>query len=85
MKGIAGLAQQEKGMNAGGRFARIAHGMQRRTRTANQIATGQTQVAIAGGVDSISMRTRQEPAKANGRFLRLRMGWSASSGGRFSR
>ena len=31
---------------------------------ANQIATGQTQVAIAGGVDSISMRTRQEPGKA---------------------
>jgi acetyl-CoA acyltransferase len=31
---------------------------------ANQIASGQTQVAIAGGVDSISMRTRQQPAKA---------------------
>jgi acetyl-CoA acyltransferase len=31
---------------------------------ANQIASGQTQVAIAGGADSISMRTRQEPAKS---------------------
>ncbi len=31
---------------------------------ANQIASGNTQVAIAGGVDSISMRTRQEPGKA---------------------
>ena len=31
---------------------------------ANQIASGQTEVAIAGGVDSISMRTRQEPGKA---------------------
>jgi acetyl-CoA acyltransferase len=31
---------------------------------ANQIASGQTQVAIAGGVDSISMRTRQEAGKS---------------------
>jgi len=39
-------------------------GLQSIAIAANQIATGQTQVAIAGGVDSISMRTRQEPAKA---------------------
>ena len=31
---------------------------------ANQIASGQTHVAIAGGVDSISMRTRQTTGKA---------------------
>jgi acetyl-CoA acyltransferase len=31
---------------------------------ANQIASGQTQVAIAGGVDSISMRNRMEAGKA---------------------
>ena len=31
---------------------------------ANQIASGQTDVAICGGVDSISMRTRQEAGKA---------------------
>ena len=31
---------------------------------ANQIASGQSQVAIAGGVDSISMQQRQQPAKA---------------------
>ena len=30
----------------------------------NQIASGQTDIAMAGGVDSISMRTRQEPGKA---------------------
>ncbi|MBX3706339.1 MAG: thiolase family protein [Pseudomonadales bacterium] len=39
-------------------------GLQTIAMAANQIATGQTQVAIAGGVDSISMRTRMEPAKA---------------------
>lgn len=39
-------------------------GLQTIAMAANQIATGQTQVAIAGGVDSISMRTRQQPAKA---------------------
>ena len=39
-------------------------GLQSIAIAANQIATGQTQVAIAGGVDSISMRTRQEPGKA---------------------
>ncbi len=39
-------------------------GLQSIAIAANQIATGQTQVAIAGGVDSISMRTRQEAAKA---------------------
>jgi len=39
-------------------------GLQTIAMAANQIATGQTQVAIAGGVDSISMRTRQEPGKA---------------------
>ncbi|MEZ5560297.1 MAG: thiolase family protein [Pseudomonadales bacterium] len=39
-------------------------GLQTIAMAANQIASGQTQVAIAGGVDSISMRTRQEPAKA---------------------
>jgi len=39
-------------------------GLQSIALAANQIASGQTQVAIAGGADSISMRTRQEPAKA---------------------
>lgn len=39
-------------------------GLQTIAMAANQIATGQTQVAIAGGVDSISMRTRQTAAKA---------------------
>jgi acetyl-CoA acyltransferase len=39
-------------------------GLQTIAMAANQIASGQTQVAIAGGVDSISMRNRQEPAKA---------------------
>ena len=39
-------------------------GLQSIAIAANQIATGQPQVAIAGGVDSISMRTRQEPGKA---------------------
>jgi acetyl-CoA acyltransferase len=39
-------------------------GLQTIAMAANQIATGQTQVAIAGGVDSISMRNRQQPAKA---------------------
>jgi acetyl-CoA acyltransferase len=39
-------------------------GLQTIAMAANQIASGQTEVAIAGGVDSISMRTRQEPGKA---------------------
>ena len=39
-------------------------GLQAIAIAANQIASGQTEVAIAGGVDSISMRTRQEPGKA---------------------
>lgn len=39
-------------------------GLQSIAIAANQIATGQTEVAIAGGVDSVSMRTRQEPGKA---------------------
>ena len=39
-------------------------GLQSIAIAANQIASGNTQVAIAGGVDSISMRTRQEPGKA---------------------
>jgi len=39
-------------------------GLQSIAMAANQIATGQTEVAIAGGVDSISMRTRQQPGKA---------------------
>lgn len=39
-------------------------GLQSIAIAANQIASGQTQVAIAGGVDSISMRNRQEPGKA---------------------
>jgi acetyl-CoA acyltransferase len=39
-------------------------GLQSIALAANQIAMGQTEVAIAGGVDSISMRTRQEPGKA---------------------
>ncbi len=39
-------------------------GLQSIAIAANQIAHGQTQVAIAGGVDSISMQQRQQPAKA---------------------
>ncbi len=39
-------------------------GLQSIAIAANQIASGQTQVAMAGGADSISMRNRQEPAKA---------------------
>ncbi len=39
-------------------------GLQSIAFAANQIASGQTQVAIAGGVESISMRTRQESGKA---------------------
>ena len=39
-------------------------GLQSISIAANQIASGNTQVAIAGGVDSISMRTRQEPGKS---------------------
>ena len=39
-------------------------GLQSIAIAANQIASGQTEVAIAGGADSISMRNRQEPAKA---------------------
>jgi len=39
-------------------------GLQSIALAANQIASGQTEVAIAGGVDSISMRTRQEPGKS---------------------
>ena len=39
-------------------------GLQSIAIAANQIALGNTQVAIAGGVDSISMRTRQEPGKS---------------------
>jgi len=39
-------------------------GLQSIAIAANQIASGQTEVAIAGGVDSISMRTRQEPGKS---------------------
>lgn len=40
-------------------------GLQSIAIAANQIASGQTQVAIAGGVDSISMRNRQTPGKAD--------------------
>ncbi len=39
-------------------------GLQSIAFAANQIASGQTQVAIAGGVDSISMRTRQDAGKS---------------------
>jgi len=39
-------------------------GLQSIAIAANQIASGQTQVAIAGGADSISMRQRQEPGKS---------------------
>ena len=39
-------------------------GLQSVAIAANQIASGQTDVAIAGGVDSISMRNRQEAGKA---------------------
>lgn len=46
-------------------------GLQSIAIAANQIASGQTEVAIAGGVDSISMRERQEAgrAKQNKRLL----------------
>ena len=39
-------------------------GLQSIAIAANQIASGQTQIAIAGGVDSISMRNRQSAGKA---------------------
>ena len=39
-------------------------GLQSIAIAANQIATGQTDVAMAGGVDSISMRNRQTPVQA---------------------
>ncbi len=39
-------------------------GLQSIAIAANQIASGQTEVAIAGGVDSISMRNRVQPGKA---------------------
>ena len=39
-------------------------GLQSIAFAANQIASGQTQVAIGGGVDSISMRTRQDAGKS---------------------
>ena len=39
-------------------------GLQSIAMAANQIASGQTEVDIAGGVDSISMRNRQKPGKA---------------------
>lgn len=38
-------------------------GLQSIAIAANQIATGQTEIAMAGGVDSISMRNRQKPAQ----------------------
>lgn len=40
-------------------------GLQSIAIAANQIASGQTQIAIAGGVDSISMRNRQTSGKAD--------------------
>jgi acetyl-CoA acyltransferase len=39
-------------------------GLQSIAIAANQIASGQGQIAIAGGVDSISMRTRQDSGKS---------------------
>ena len=39
-------------------------GLQSIAIAANQIAHGQTEVAMGGGVDSISMQQRQQPAKA---------------------
>jgi len=39
-------------------------GLQSIALAANQIASGQSEIAIAGGVDSISMRTRQTPGKS---------------------
>lgn len=39
-------------------------GLQSIAIAANQISSGQTDIAIAGGVDSISMRTRQEAGKS---------------------
>ena len=40
-------------------------GLQSIAIAANQIAHGQTEIAMAGGVDSISMQQRQQPAKAD--------------------
>ena len=40
-------------------------GLQSIAFAANQIASGQTEVALAGGVDSISMRNRQDAGKAD--------------------
>ena len=40
-------------------------GLQSIAFAANQIASGQTEVAMAGGVDSISMRNRQDAGKAD--------------------
>ena len=40
-------------------------GLQSIAFAANQIASGQTQIAMAGGVDSISMRNRQDSGKAD--------------------
>ena len=39
-------------------------GLQSIAIASNQIASGQTDIAMAGGVDSISMGTRQQPGKA---------------------
>ena len=39
-------------------------GLQSIAIASNQIASGQTQIAMAGGVDSISMGARQQPGKA---------------------
>ncbi len=46
-------------------------GLQSIAIAANQIASGQTQIAMAGGVDSISMRNRQTPSdgEKNKRFI----------------
>lgn len=46
-------------------------GLQSIAMAANQIASGQTEVAMAGGADSISMRNRQKPGKSeqNSRLL----------------
>ena len=58
---LAGLPKTTAGVSIN-RFC--SSGLQSIAMAANQIASGQTHVAMAGGVDSISMRTRQEPGKA---------------------
>jgi acetyl-CoA acyltransferase len=59
------LSKLEVDKSAGMTINRFcSSGLQSIAIAANQIASGQTQIAIGGGVDSISMRTRQEAGKS---------------------